>query len=119
MKLPRRQFLLLAAGAVTLGTSRVGWTQSSATTSQHVRVATGLLATWQSIAWLGAEAGLFKKRGIDMTLPAIAVGGPQAALREFLAPKYPAAMSLKETDIADTSFIDELERTGVIDQLYG
>jgi ABC-type nitrate/sulfonate/bicarbonate transport system substrate-binding protein len=34
---------------------------------------------WQSTAWLGAEAGLFKKRGIDMTLPAVAVGGPEAA----------------------------------------
>jgi ABC-type nitrate/sulfonate/bicarbonate transport system substrate-binding protein len=44
-----------------------------------VRVATGLLATWQSTAWLGAEAGLFRKRGIDLTLPALAVGGPQAA----------------------------------------
>jgi len=42
-------------------------------------VATGLLAMWQSTAWLGAEAGLFRKRGIDMTLPAIAVGGPEAA----------------------------------------
>ena len=41
--------------------------------------ATGLLATWQSTAWLGAEAGIYKKHGIDMTLPAIAVGGPQAA----------------------------------------
>jgi hypothetical protein len=38
-----------------------------------------LLATWQSTAWLGAELGVFKKHGIDMTLPAIAVGGPQAA----------------------------------------
>jgi len=44
-----------------------------------VRVATGLLATWQSIAWLGAEAGIFKNRAIDMTLPAVAVGGPEAA----------------------------------------
>jgi ABC-type nitrate/sulfonate/bicarbonate transport system substrate-binding protein len=42
-------------------------------------VATGLLATWQSIAWLGAEAGIFKNRAIDMTLPAVAVGGPEAA----------------------------------------
>ena len=32
--------------------------------------ATGLLATWQSTAWVGAEAGLFKRRGVDMTLPA-------------------------------------------------
>jgi ABC-type nitrate/sulfonate/bicarbonate transport system substrate-binding protein len=44
-----------------------------------VRAATGLLATWQSAAWLGVEAGLFKKHKINMTLPAIAVGGPEAA----------------------------------------
>lgn len=36
-------------------------------------------AIWQSTAWLGAEAGIFRKRGIDLTLPAIAVGGPEAA----------------------------------------
>jgi ABC-type nitrate/sulfonate/bicarbonate transport system substrate-binding protein len=44
-----------------------------------VRAAAGLLATWQSTAWLGAQAGLFKKHKIDMSLPAIAVGGPEAA----------------------------------------
>ena len=78
MRLFRREFLHLIAGAaaVPATVSRPAWAQE---TSQRVRVATGLLATWQSTAWLGAEAGLFKKRGIDMTLPAIAVGGPQAA----------------------------------------
>lgn len=40
------------------------------------------------------------------------------ALRESLVMKYPAAESLKESDIADPSFIDELERSGFIDQLY-
>ena len=44
-----------------------------------VRIAAGLLAIWQSTAWLGAESGLFRKRGIDATLPAIGVGGPEAA----------------------------------------
>jgi ABC-type nitrate/sulfonate/bicarbonate transport system substrate-binding protein len=39
-------------------------------------------------------------------------------LRELLAVKYPAAVSLKESDIADSSFIDELERNGFIDRLY-
>jgi ABC-type nitrate/sulfonate/bicarbonate transport system substrate-binding protein len=39
-------------------------------------------------------------------------------LRDFLAAKYPAAVSLKESDIADSSFIDELERSGFIDRLY-
>jgi hypothetical protein len=39
-------------------------------------------------------------------------------LREFLVAKYPAASSLREADIADSSFIDELERDGFIDRLY-
>jgi hypothetical protein len=40
------------------------------------------------------------------------------ALRDFLVAKYPAAVSLKESDIADSSLIDELERSGFIDRLY-
>jgi hypothetical protein len=39
-------------------------------------------------------------------------------LRDHLAAKYPAAASLKESDIADSSFIDQLERSGFIDRLY-
>ena len=76
MKLFRREFLHLIPGAAVVAASRLAWAQE---TSQRVRVATGLLATWQSTAWLGAEAGVFRKRGIDLILPAIAVGGPQAA----------------------------------------
>ena len=76
MKLFRREFLHLISAAAAVPAFRLAWAQE---TLQRVRVATGLLATWQSTAWLGAEAGLFKKRGIDLTLPAIAVGGPQAA----------------------------------------
>jgi ABC-type nitrate/sulfonate/bicarbonate transport system substrate-binding protein len=76
----RRKFLHLLAGSATVAMgSQIGWAQSPAKAAQGVRAATGLLATWQSTAWLGAEAGLFKKHNIDMTLPAIAVGGPQAA----------------------------------------
>ena len=78
MTVSRRNFLRLAAGAAVLP-AHFARAQVSSTTSQRVRVATGLLATWQSTAWLGVEAGIFKKRGIDMTLPAIAVGGPKAA----------------------------------------
>ena len=79
---PRRRFLQLAAGAAALpAVSRFAWAESPPTSrGGAVRVATGLLATWQSTAWLGAEGGIFKKRGIDMTLPAIAVGGPEAAV---------------------------------------
>jgi len=40
------------------------------------------------------------------------------ALRKFLVAKYPAAVSLQESDISDSSFIDELERNGFIDRLY-
>jgi ABC-type nitrate/sulfonate/bicarbonate transport system substrate-binding protein len=76
MKLFRREFLHLISAAAVFPATHLAWAQE---TLQHVRVATGLLATWQSTAWLGAEAGLFEKRGIDLTLPAIAVGGPQAA----------------------------------------
>lgn len=78
MALVRREFLHLIAGsaAASIGASRLAWAQESA---RSVRVATGLLATWQSTAWLGADAGVFRRRGIDMTLPAIAVGGPKAA----------------------------------------
>ncbi len=78
MNLFRREFLHLIAGAAAVPASayRLAWAQEI---SQKVRVATGLLATWQSTAWLGAEAGIFKKHRVDMTLPAIAVGGPQAA----------------------------------------
>jgi ABC-type nitrate/sulfonate/bicarbonate transport system substrate-binding protein len=80
MKISRHRFLHLAACAAALpAVPYLAWAQASPTASQAVRVATGLLATWQSTAWLGAEAGLFKKRGIDLTLPAIAVGGPEAA----------------------------------------
>src|SRR5690348_5132395 len=37
-------------------------------------------------------------------------------LRELLAKKYPAAGALKEPDIADSSFMDELQRNGFIDR---
>ena len=80
MNLLRRNFLhFLAGAAATPAISHFAWAEVSTTASQNVRVATGLLAMWQSTAWLGAEAGVFKKRGIDLTLPAIAVGGPEAA----------------------------------------
>lgn len=73
----RRKFLLTASGAIA--TPYFARAQTSMPPMRSVRAATGLLAMWQSTAWLGAEAGLFKKRGVDMSLPAIAVGGPEAA----------------------------------------
>ena len=63
MTLLRRNFLRLFAGAAVMPLSRFARAQVSPATSQSVRVATGLLATWQSTAWLGAEAGVFKSEG--------------------------------------------------------
>jgi len=37
-------------------------------------------------------------------------------LRDLLAAKYRTAVSLQATDIADSSFVDELERNGFIDR---
>jgi len=80
MTIARRKALsLIAGGAALWGTPYLVRAQISPPLLRRIRVATGLLATWQSTAWLGAQAGLFKKRGIDMTFPAIAVGGPEAA----------------------------------------
>jgi ABC-type nitrate/sulfonate/bicarbonate transport system substrate-binding protein len=78
MQVVRRAFLLTMGGAAALSAAGVRLT-SAQTAHEEVRVATGLLAMWQSTAWLGAETGVFKKRGIEMTLPGIAIGGPQAA----------------------------------------
>jgi hypothetical protein len=39
-------------------------------------------------------------------------------VRDVLAGKYSAAVSLKEADIADASFIEEMERDGFIERLY-
>jgi hypothetical protein len=50
-------------------------------------------------------------------VPRPSLAGMQA-LRDVLVRKYPAAASLQESNIADSSFVDELERDGFIDQLY-
>ena len=70
MRLSRRNFLRLAAGAAVLP-AHFARAQVSSTASQRVRVATGLLATWQSTAWLGVEAGIFKKRSGRLLLSII------------------------------------------------
>jgi ABC-type nitrate/sulfonate/bicarbonate transport system substrate-binding protein len=78
--LSRRRLLHLVTGLLAAPTiPRLARGQDAQTAVRQVRVATGLLATWQGTAWLGAEAGLFKKRSVDVTFLGIAVGGPQAA----------------------------------------
>jgi hypothetical protein len=77
MNLVRRKFLhILTAAAAIPARPHFAWAEVSTPASQNVRVATGLLAMWQSTAWLGAEAGVFRKRWIDLTLPAMAAWRP-------------------------------------------
>ncbi len=45
----------------------------------HARIATGFRATIQSLGWIGMEAGIFKRLGLDVSLPAVETGGPEAA----------------------------------------
>jgi len=80
MEIVRRAFLQFMAGATAASTISVrsGRTEEI---GKPVRVATGLLAMWQSTAWLGAEAGIFKKYRVDLGVPLVAIGGPQAAAR--------------------------------------
>jgi hypothetical protein len=39
-------------------------------------------------------------------------------LREGLSAQYPAARTMTMADVADTSFVDELESSGYIEELY-
>jgi ABC-type nitrate/sulfonate/bicarbonate transport system substrate-binding protein len=77
MTLLRRTFVQSVVGAAMA--RGFGHQAAAKEALQPVRVATGLLAMWQSTAWLGAEAGVFKKHGLDLSLPSVAIGGPQAA----------------------------------------
>ena len=53
--------------------------RSAMAADTKVRMSTGLRATTQSISWIGSEAGVFKKHGLDVSFPKLEVGGPEAA----------------------------------------
>ena len=78
MTIVRRDLFKLLAGLSAASTISIN-SSEALQTARQVRVATGLLAMWQSTAWLGAEAGIFKQHGVDLSVPGIAVGGPKAA----------------------------------------
>jgi len=50
--------------------------------------------------------------------PRLAMSEGMQAVRDVFSKKYPAAQRLQESDISDSSFIDELERSGFIQRLY-
>src|SRR6185503_3383834 len=52
----------------------------SATGSENkIRMTTGLRSTRQAMTWFAAEAGIFKRHGLDVNFPTVAVGGLQTA----------------------------------------
>jgi hypothetical protein len=50
-------------------------------------------------------------------VPRVAVAGLQS-VRDAFSKKYPGAQKLQESDIADSSFVDELEKSGFVQRLY-
>lgn len=46
------------------------------------------------------------------------LAGAMPWLHDLFAGRYPGAAALRESDIADSSFIDELERNGFVQRLY-
>jgi ABC-type nitrate/sulfonate/bicarbonate transport system substrate-binding protein len=68
------------AGIAALGALPGGFAvRSTMAADTKVRITTGLRATTHSMSWLGAEAGIFKNQGLDVSFPAIEMGGPDAA----------------------------------------
>jgi ABC-type nitrate/sulfonate/bicarbonate transport system substrate-binding protein len=47
--------------------------------ARTVRITTGLRAASQSIAWIGAAAGVFARHGLRVSFPRLEVGGPDSA----------------------------------------
>jgi ABC-type nitrate/sulfonate/bicarbonate transport system substrate-binding protein len=57
---------------------QLGASRAAEGDAAKVRMSTGLRATTQSITWIGTEAGIFKKHGIDVSFPRLEVGGPES-----------------------------------------
>lgn len=79
-QITRRRLITAGAGAAALSTVPGGISLRSAMAADtKVRMSTGLRATIQSISWIGSEAGVFRKHGLDVSFPKLEVGGPEAA----------------------------------------
>ena len=46
----------------------------------QARIAVALRATFQCVAWIGAEAGTFSRRGIDLSFPTLEAGSPRTVV---------------------------------------
>jgi ABC-type nitrate/sulfonate/bicarbonate transport system substrate-binding protein len=73
----RRRFGVAATAAVAAN----AWPSARGATaveSMRTRAGIALRATFQSVIWVGAEAGIFKRHGIDVVFT-LETGGPRAA----------------------------------------
>ena len=52
---------------------------TAAAADTKIKMATGLRSTVQSIVWIGTEAGIFRKHGLDVDFVKLEVGGPPSA----------------------------------------
>jgi ABC-type nitrate/sulfonate/bicarbonate transport system substrate-binding protein len=73
----RRDFGLAAGAAITLNVLP-GEGALVAATPSPTRAAIALRAAFQSVAWVGVEAGVFKRHGVEVTFT-LETGGPRAA----------------------------------------
>ena len=72
----RRHFLAASAGAVAIGNWPAPVSGAQALRDDRVRIVTGLRAGLQSLGWIGAESGIFRRNGLEVTFPNAESGGP-------------------------------------------
>ena len=75
----RRRFLGATAGALAIGSSQAPIIAAQIHADDRIRIVTGLRATLQSLGWIGTEAGIFKRLGLEVAFPRLETGGPEAA----------------------------------------
>jgi ABC-type nitrate/sulfonate/bicarbonate transport system substrate-binding protein len=77
--LTRRRLILTIGSASVLGPvlSSVASAQPSPANSK-VRMTTGLTAATHGMGWIGMEAGVFRRLGLDVSYPRQEVGGPES-----------------------------------------
>ena len=62
----RRGFLATTAAAILTGRSARAAAAGQTQAYERIRVVTGLRAGQQSLGWIGAEAGIFRRLGLKM-----------------------------------------------------
>jgi ABC-type nitrate/sulfonate/bicarbonate transport system substrate-binding protein len=73
----RRRFAGTAAATIALG-ARLGTSASNAAAPMKARAGIALRAAFQSVMWVGVEAGTFRQHDIEVAF-ALETGGPRAA----------------------------------------